>query len=309
MIGRFAPTPSGRLHLGNLLCAMLSYLSAKKQGGKILLRIEDLDTYRCSWETNTRQLIDDLDFMGWQFDGGYDQESWQSARTEFYDRAYDKLARTGLLYPCTCSRAELHSATAPHLSDGSYRYDGRCYRRFLEGLPLPEGRRPATRIHLPDREIAFRDGIMGEYRENLARDCGDFIVRRADGVYAYQLAVVVDDGLSGVTEVIRGRDLISSTPRQLFLFELLGLQPPNYLHIPLLTDPNGRRLSKRDGDLDIGALRRRYASPEPIIGILAAAVGLIDRPEPVRCDDLIALYDPSKIPKSDIRLPKEIFEN
>ncbi len=307
IVGRFAPTPSGRLHLGNLLCALLSWLSARSQGGRVLLRIEDLDTYRCSWEENTRQMIDDLHFLGLTFDGGYAREEWQSARFDVYKEAFDRLSAMGLIYPCACSRAELHSATAPHLSDGSYRYDGRCYRRFLAGEPLPEGRTPSMRIHVPDREIAFTDGIMGAYRENLEQDCGDFIVRRADGVYAYQLAVVVDDGLSGVTEVIRGRDLLSSTPRQLWLFELLGLKPPAYYHIPLLTDPNGRRLSKRDGDLDIGGLRERYRSPEPILGILAAAAGLIDRPEPVKLDELLPLFDFAKLPKSDMPLSAEVL--
>lgn len=307
MVGRFAPTPSGRLHLGNLLCALLSWLSARSQGGQVLLRIEDLDTYRCSWEENTYQMIDDLNFLGLIFDGGYDRDQWQSARFAVYEDAFDRLNRMGLLYPCTCSRAELHSATAPHLSDGSYRYDGRCYRRYLAGKPIPAGRTPSVRIHVPDRDIAFVDGIMGEYRENLQQDCGDFILRRADGVYAYQLAVVVDDGLSGVTEVIRGRDLLSSTPRQLWLYELLGMEPPKFYHIPLLTDPSGRRLSKRDGDLDIGALRERYGCPEPILGMLACAAGLIDRPEPIGLWDLVPLFNFKKCPKEDIRLPKEIL--
>lgn len=307
MVGRFAPTPSGRLHLGNLLCALLSWLSARSQGGRVLLRIEDLDTYRCSWEVSTLQMIDDLNFLGLIFDDGYDRKQWQSARFAVYKEAFGRLDRMGLLYPCTCSRAELHSATAPHLSDGSYRYDGRCYRRQLAGKPIPSGRTPSVRIHVPDREIGFTDGIMGEYRENLERDCGDFILRRADGVYAYQLAVVVDDGLSGVTEVIRGRDLLSSTPRQLWLYELLGLKPPEFYHIPLLTDPSGRRLSKRDRDLDIGALRQRYDSPDPILGILAFAAGLIDRPDPIGLWELVPLFNFGKLPKKDIRLSKEIL--
>lgn len=301
-VGRFAPTPSGRLHLGNLLCALLSWLSARSQGGRILLRVEDLDSYRCHWEENTRQMIDDLNFLGLIFDGGYDPTEWQSARFPIYERAMEKLESMGLIYPCTCSRAELHAASAPHLSDGTFVYDGRCYRRFAAGIPPKPGKKPSMRIHVPDEEIAFTDRIQGFYRENLARDCGDFIVRRADGVYAYQLAVVVDDGLSGITEVFRGRDLLPSTARQLWLFRLLNLTPPDYFHIPLLTDPAGRRLSKRDGDLDIGALRARYGSPEPILGMLAASVGLTDRPDPVTLDTLIRLYDPAKLPREDIRL-------
>jgi glutamyl-tRNA synthetase len=306
VIGRFAPTPSGRMHAGNLLCALIAWLSARSVGGKILLRIEDLDTYRCGWEENSYQLINDLHFLGLTFDGGYDRNQWQSARFSIYQEQFEKLQKRSLLYPCTCSRAELHAATAPHLSDGSYRYDGKCYRRFLAGLPpylLKEGKAPAYRIHVPDRVISFEDRLCGRYEENLEKDCGDFIIRRADGVYAYQLAVVTDDGLSGITQVVRGRDLLSSTPRQIWLAELLGFSSPQFCHIPLLTDSKGRRLSKRDGDLDIGSLRKRFGSPEPIIGMLGYCCSLLDRPEPVGVEELIPLFSFDKIPKEKIVFP------
>lgn len=302
-VGRFAPTPSGRMHLGNIMCALVSWLSARSVGGSVLLRIEDLDAYRCAWEENTALLIDDLNFFGLTFDGGYDRSAWQSARSDIYLAELEKLRDAGLIYPCSCSRAELHADRAPHSSDGSYIYSGKCYERFLSGLPLSGDRPHSLRVHVPDLDIGFCDLLCGYYSENLKYDCGDFIVRRADGVFAYQLAVIVDDCLSGVTEVCRGRDLLSSTPRQLWLARTLGLEPPhNYIHIPLLTDEQGRRLSKRDLDLDMGALRKRYKTPEPILGIVAASLGLIDRPEPIPLSELLSVFSLDKLPKDDIRL-------
>ncbi len=292
------------MHLGNVMCALLSWLSARSKGGKVILRIEDLDTYRCGWEENTEILIDDLNFLGLEFDGGYDRADLQSARSPIYEKAFGILKEKGLVYPCICSRAELHAATAPHDSDGSYIYSGKCYKNYQKGILPPPGAHPSMRVHVPDETISFNDRIFGPFCENLAADCGDFIVRRADGVYAYQLAVTVDDGLSGVTEIFRGRDLLSSTPRQLWLFGVLGLEPPaDYYHVPLLTDSHGRRLSKRDKDLDMGALREKYKCPEPIIGILAAALGFTESPEPVKLEELLPLFSTEKIPRHDICLP------
>lgn len=303
IVGRFAPTPSGRMHLGNIMCALVAWLSARSVDGSVFLRIEDLDAYRCAWEENTAVLIDDLNFLGLTFDGGYDRQSRQSARSEIYLAELDKLRDAGLVYPCSCSRAELHADRAPHVSDGSYVYSGKCYDRFLSGVPLSCDRPHSLRVHVPDLDVGFHDLLCGYYCENLKRDCGDFIVRRADGVFAYQLAVIVDDCLSGVTEVCRGHDLLSSTPRQLWLAKMLGLKSPhNYIHIPLLTDSQGRRLSKRDLDLDMGALRKKYKTPEPILGIVAASLGLIERPEPIELSELLSLYSLDKIPKDDIRL-------
>lgn len=300
------------MHLGNIMCALIAWLSARSQGGSILLRIEDLDAYRCSWEENTVTLIDDLNFMGLVFDGGYDKEQWQSSRSDVYLAEYQKLVSSGLIYPCTCSRAELHADRAPHASDGRYIYDGRCYRKFLSG-DAPKGDRPSSmRVHVPNIDISFADRLCGTYSENLERDCGDFIVRRADDVFAYQLAVIVDDCLSGVTEVCRGRDLLSSTPRQIWLAGVLGLDAPaEYMHIPLLTDSDGKRLSKRDLDLDMGALRKKYATPEPILGIIAHSVGFIDRYEPIGLDELLSLYSADKIPNDNIclKLPESFYRD
>lgn len=301
-IGRFAPSPSGRLHLGNVMCGMLSWLSAKSQGGKALLRIEDLDTARCGNKDRIFQLIDDLHWLGFQFDGGEDPHTFQSARSDIYTHYFEQLWDKGLIYPCYCTRAELHAASAPHKSDGFSVYNGRC-RRFLEpGATPPSDRIPAFRVKVPEREITVKDGLQGTFSQRLDTECGDFLLRRSDGVYAYQLAVVVDDALSGVTEVVRGRDLLSSTPRQLYLYELLGFQPPAFYHIPLLLRENGRRLAKRDGVMDMETLRKKFSSPEPLIGMLAYNVGLIEEFLPMTLSELLPFFDWKKVRKEDIFL-------
>ncbi len=302
VIGRFAPTPSARLHLGNLMCALVAWLSARKQGGKILLRVEDLDIARCPFMgENTRYMLDDLAWLGLTFDG---EVLYQSQRSDIYEAYFDKLREKGLIYPCYCSRAELHAATAPHLSDHTPIYDRRCLLRAARGELPPTGRAPAYRVKVPDAELGFVDCIAGEYRENLLRDCSDFVVRRADGVFAYQLAVVVDDALSGVTEVVRGNDLIFSTPRQIYLQQTLGFSTPTYCHIPLLVDANGRRLSKREGDGCMEVVREKYKDPAPVLGARAAALGLLPAPESVSLLDLVALFDLAKIPRDTVKLPE-----
>ena len=272
MTGRFAPSPSGRMHLGNAFSALLAWLSVRSQKGTMLLRIEDLDPAR-SKEEYVRLLRDDLHWLGLDWDV---ESSPQSQRTSRYEAAFHKLEKKELLYPCYCTRAELHSASAPHGSDGQLRYPGTC--RSLPASQRPDTR-PAWRIKTTREEIAFCDGLQGEYASRIFEDCGDFVVRRADGVYAYQLAVVVDDGEMGVTQVVRGMDLLSSTPRQLYLYEALGLTPPAFYHVPLLTAPDGRRLSKRDGDIDFAYLRERFR-PQQVVGLLAYTAGLLPRPIP-----------------------------
>lgn len=295
--GRFAPSPSGRLHLGNVLCALIAYLSAKSAGGKALLRIEDIDTARCAGD-RVPQMIDDLRWLGFQWDDGEQRESYQSNRTAIYERYFNLLNEQGLLYPCYCTRAELHAASAPHGSDGQMIYDGRC--RDLQ--TPPDNRRPAWRIRVSDETVTVHDGLQGTYSEHLPTACGDFLLRRSDGVYAYQLAVVVDDALSGVTEVVRGRDLLSSTPRQMYLYRLLGFEPPQFYHIPLLLREDGTRLAKRDGALDMGALRERFSTPDEIIGMLAYNVGLLPQYRPITVDALIPIFDWNLIKREDIRL-------
>ena len=305
MTGRYAPSPSGRMHLGNLCCCLLAWLSAKSKGGQVLLRIEDLDTLRCP-RVFADAIVDDLAWLGLSADGP-DPVPYQSERSELYQHYYDVLADRGLVYPCFCSRSQLHAASAPHRSDGQVVYPGTCRGLSPEEIAAKrKTKAPAWRVQVPDEVIGFTDGHMGWYEENLARDCGDFYLRRGDGVFAYQLAVVVDDALMGVTEVVRGADLLSSTPRQLWLYRELGLPAPQFYHLPLLLAPDGRRLSKRDGDQSLENLRARF-SPEEVVGRLAFAVGLQDAPRPRTPQSLVSDFSWARIPKHDILLPENLF--
>ena len=294
IVGRFAPTPSGRMHLGNVFAALLSWLSPKSRGGDWILRMEDLDTQRTR-EEYAELLRDDLRWLGLDWDA---ETEAQSCRSGVYDRYFALLEEKGLLYPCYCTRSQLHNVNAPHLSDGTYVYAGTC-RNLTDAERAEKKRAPSWRVRVPDREFAFTDLVQGPYRENLSTDCGDFVVRRADGVYVYQLAVTVDDGESGVTEVVRGWDLQSSAPRQMYLQELFGFDHPEYAHIPMLMAPEGRRLSKRDQDLDMGALRNRL-SPEQLIGVLANAAGLTETAAPISAAELATIFDWSKIRGKEI---------
>ena len=303
--GRYAPSPSGRMHLGNLMCCLLAWLSAKSKGGQVLLRIEDLDAVRCP-RVYADAIQDDLAWLGLAADGPT-PTVYQSERSEIYQQYYDILLKKGLIYPCFCSRSQLHAASAPHRSDGQVVYAGTC--RGLSDAEVARRsltRAPAFRVQVPDEEIAFTDGHLGRYAENLARDCGDFYLRRADGVFAYQLAVVVDDALMGVTEVVRGSDLLSSTPRQLWLYRELGLTAPQFYHLPLLLAPDGRRLSKRDGDQSLENLRARY-TPQEVIGKLAYVCGFQDTPAPASPQELVPGFSWDKVPKQDILLPEGLF--
>ena len=312
VVGRFAPSPSGRMHLGNLLCSLLAWLSARSAGGRVVLRIEDLDAMRCP-RTFADLLEQDLSWLGLDWDeggskGGPHGPYYQSERSEIYNSYYQRLVERGLVYPCFCSRGQLHAASAPHRSDGQVVYPGTC--RNLTARQVAEAakrRPPAWRLRLPeDLTLSFTDGHMGPVTENLPADCGDFVLRRADGVFAYQLAVVVDDALMGVTQVVRGGDLLSSTPRQLWLYQLLDLPAPTFCHLPLLLAPDGRRLSKRDGDQSLENLQARF-TPEQIIGKLAYAAGLRSTPDPVRAADLVADFSWDKVPRQDICLPDGLF--
>ena len=283
-VGRFAPTPSGRMHMGNVFAALIAWLSVRSRDGEMVLRMEDLDTQRTSAEF-AQLLREDLAWLGLT----YDRETPpQSQRSETYDRYFEILREKGLLYPCYCTRSQLHSVNAPHLSDGTYVYPGTC-RNLTDAQRAAFDRAPAWRVVVPDREWFLTDRVQGDYRLNLATQCGDMVVRRADGVYVYQLAVTVDDGEAGVTEVVRGMDLLSSAPRQMYLQELFGFPHPDYGHVPMLLAPDGRRLSKRDRDLDLGELRKSV-KPQRVIGTLAHAAGLIDRPEEISARELAAEF-------------------
>lgn len=369
VVGRFAPSPTGRMHLGNVFSSLLAWLSVRSQSGKLVLRIEDLDDRARSgpWDA---LLMDDLRWLGLDWDEG---PYYQTNRIDLYADAVRRLDDMGLVYPCFCTRAELHAASAPHASDGTRVYAGTC--RGLTAAEIAarsKARPPALRLKVPPvqgiassrgpfesyaleskhskteltdfgnsmpRELTFGDcsergvhggaasqdtaggtrggaasqgaaggvrgaaasrsaaggdaGVMhfedrtyGPQREVLAEECGDFLVRRSDGVYAYQLAVVVDDADMGVNEVVRGCDLLGSTARQMYLQDLLGYAHPSYAHVPLLVAPDGRRLSKRDRDCDMGVLREHFGTPEALLGRLAYVAGLVPSPEPRTADQL-----------------------
>ena len=285
--GRFAPTPSGRLHLGNLLCALLAYLSARHADGRFLLRIEDLDAPRCP-KRLCDAAIQDLTWLGITWD---EPPLFQSERGEIYQRYARLLEQKGLLYPCFCTRAQLHAAAAPNRGDDNPVYAGTCAHLSPEEIAeRMKTRRPAIRLRVPDETISIWDCHYGEYSEYMPRDCGDFIIRRSDGLFGYQLAVVVDDAAGGVTEIVRGADLLRSTPRQLWLQTQLGFSHPHYYHVPLLCAPDGRRLSKREHDLDLGVLRQTLTAGQ-LLGKLAFLAGLLDRPEAASAAELTREFD------------------
>lgn len=369
-VGRFAPSPTGRMHLGNVFSSLLAWLSVRSQGGKLVLRIEDLDDRARSgpWDA---LLMDDLRWLGLDWDEG---PYYQTDRIDLYADAVRQLDDMGLVYPCFCTRAELHAASAPHASDGTPVYAGTCRGlTAAEVAARSKARPPALRLKVPPvqgiassrgpfesdapeskhskteltdfgnsmpRELTvgdcsergvrggaasqdtadgtcggaasqgaagdvrgaaasrsaaggdagvmhFEDRTYGPQREVLAEECGDFLVRRSDGVYAYQLAVVVDDADMGVNEVVRGCDLLGSTARQMYLQDLLGYAHPSYAHVPLLVAPDGRRLSKRDRDCDVGVLREHFGTPGALLGRLAYVAGLVPSPEPRTADQLV----------------------
>lgn len=308
--GRFAPSPTGRMHLGNIYSALLSYLSVKSRGGEWHLRIEDIDPQR-SRVAYAEQGMRDLEWLGLLWDG---EVIWQSRRSDIYEAHLERLRAMGLTYPCFCTRADIMATQAPHESDGRIVYAGTC--RPKTPLAMQQSvseqtsnnpavvsgyldRKPATRLIVPDEDICFVDRHYGPQQVNLARHCGDYVVRRSDGAWAYQLAVVVDDALMEITEVVRGCDLLLSSAQQIYLYRLLGYDVPSFCHLPLLCNQAGQRLSKRDGSLDMAALRERY-SPEQILGILAYAAGQTRTDEPIALSELVACFDWQKVPTHDI---------
>lgn len=293
VVGRFAPSPTGEMHLGNVLAALLSWLSAKQQGGTWRLRIEDLDPQRSRSEYAC-QIMRELEWLGLTWDG---EVLYQSERAELYRQYLQQLSH--YIYPCTCTRNEILAAQAPHEADGRVVYPGTCRgKQSIISGQLPAGK-AAIRLIVPDEVIAYNDRLYGPQAVNLATHCGDFILRRSDGVFAYQLAVVVDDALSGVTEVVRGRDLLLSAAQQIYLYRLLGLTPPAYCHHPLLINAQGQRLCKRDKSLTLNALRATHTAQQ-IIGQLACAIGLIPTPEPLTPEQLLPRFTWDNIPKHDL---------
>lgn len=298
-VGRFAPSPTGRMHLGNIFTAVLSWLSVRSRGGRWILRIEDLDPQR-SRQEHALRIEDDLRWLGLDWDEGGTAQSGphapysQSLSGEFYREALDRLRAKGTVYPCFCRKADLMASNAPHQSDGRIVYPGTCRRYLHEPAPQTPA---AQRLLVPDRDIFFTDATYGPQVSNLARDCGDFIVRRADGAWGYQLAVVVDDARMGVTEIVRGSDLLLSSAQQIYIYELLGLTPPEFRHVPLICNAEGRRLSKRDSSMSMEALRRDH-TPAQLLGIVAALAGQTDTPRRLSLTDLLEIYRHELLPAS-----------
>lgn len=310
------------MHLGNAWTALLAWLSARSRGGAMILRMEDLDPERCKPHF-ARHILEDLSWLGLDWDEGPDVGGphgpyTQDERRGLYQRCLDELAARQMVYPCTCTRAELRAAQAcqdgvgagtgagggdvaddgaphsgvtqaPHAGEAEPVYAGTCLRLTPEERSARQGRRrgAALRLLVPRVRISFTDRVLGPQSQELAEECGDFVLRRSDGVHAYQLAVVADDADQQITEVVRGADLLTSTARQIHLFQTFGWRAPDYAHVPLLVDPDGRRLSKRRGDVDLGQLRDAGASPHAIVGYLAWKAGLLDAPRRASPQDLV----------------------
>ena len=299
VVGRFAPSPSGWLHLGNLLSLLLAWLDCRSLGGELVFRMEDLDPARSKAEY-IDAMADDLKWLGLDWDRGWPQPDYaQSRRTAAYESAFRSLEARGLLYPCWCTRqSRLIPASAPRSGSGCPCADlalEERQRRFTSGRPC------AWKIRVPDREVTVIDGHYGAMTQLLSRDPGDFVLRRSDGVYAYQLAVVTDDMAMGITRVVRGRDLLSSSPRQKWLTELLGGTPPDYCHGPLITDGAGK-LSKRLGSLSTQVLKKEL-KPQELTGKLAFLSGLLDREEAVSPRELLPGFSWDRVRKEDIPCP------
>lgn len=311
IVGRFAPTPSGHAHIGNLFCFLLSWLSAKKQNGKVVLRMEDLDTQRSTLAL-AKETIEDMRWLGltWDYGPTIDHSPdlyFQSTRTSIYEEYFTLLKEKGYVYPCFCSRADVKNANAPHLSDGRTIYPGTCRSLSPEKQKeLSISRSPAWRLAVKDETISFVDRLQGLYSQEMRYECGDFPIRRSDGLFCYQLAVVIDDALMGVTEVVRASDLLSSTPQQIYLYEILGFPVPKYIHIPTILDAHGRRLAKRDGSISLHELKEKY-SQEEILGRLAFLAGLQNAISPQTLDNLLDMFTWDKIYPKDICLPEGLF--
>ncbi len=301
--GRYAPSPTGDLHLGNMRTALLAWLFARKAGGTFVLRVEDLDQPRVR-PGATMQMLEDLRWLGLDWDEGPDCGGpfgpyLQSERQAIYGASLARLQAADLVYPCYCSRAEVaRAASAPQgAGDEGPRYPGTCQnlsaaeRREREAA----GKRPCLRFRAPDRLIEFTDMIAGPVEQNVAQVVGDFIVSRSDGIPAYQFAVVVDDGLMQMKQVVRGADLLSSTARQIALFEALGSAVPLFGHVPLVVDAQGARLAKREQAAGVGALRAAGAAAEQVVGALAASCGLCGPGEAMSASDLLDVFAPERL--------------
>jgi glutamyl-tRNA synthetase len=314
--GRYAPSPTGPIHVGNARTALVAWLAVRSRGGTLVWRLEDIDLPRVVPGMADRQR-EDLAWLGLDWDEGPDVGGpyapyTQSERSAFYEEALHRLAAAGRLFPCRRSRKDLLSAgSAPHGAEGLPPYPAAFRPGSLEpgwyerlcGMASPDA---AVRFQVDPRPVSFVDRIQGRQTEQVDLKVGDFVLKRRDGLYAYQLAVVVDDLLMGIDDVVRGADLLASTARQIQLLEALGGTPPAYAHVPLIVNARREKLSKRGQGLTLQSLREGGVPPESVTGYLAASLGLLDRPEPCRPRDLIETFDWGRIGREDWVLPEDL---
>jgi glutamyl-tRNA synthetase len=307
VVGRLAPSPTGAQHVGNARTYLIAWLSARSRGGRLRLRMEDIDSPRIK-PGAADQACTDLHWLGLDWD---DEPIFQTQRLPWYQTALEKLQSQELVYPCTCSRSDVErAASAPHGESppfAEFAYPGTCSgRKAADAAKL--GHQPFTwRFRVGPEHISFQDGFLGMVTLGPRELGGDFVVWKSAGTPAYQLAVAVDDAAMGVTEVIRGDDLVSSTPRQLLLYRALGLTPPAFTHVPLVVGPDGRRLAKRHGDTRLAALRAAGVRPEALLGLLAWSCGWMERIEPISARDLPPHFRLSTIPKEPLVLTPKLL--
>jgi glutamyl-tRNA synthetase len=299
-IGRLAPSPTGAQHVGNARTFLLAWLSARSQNGRLILRMEDIDSPRIKAGA-AQQAIDDLRWLGLDWDEGPDVGGphgpyVQTQRVGMYEAALDQLKAAEKIYPCTCSRSEVAAAaSAPHAGQEGPRYPGTCAENISSTANSLAPGSFAWRFRTSDSIRGYRDGLAGEMTCNVQQELGDFVIAKADGTPAYQLAVVIDDHAMSVTEVVRGDDLLPSTFRQLELYDFFGWTPPKFVHVPLVIGEDGRRLAKRHGDTRLATYREQGVPPEKIIGLLAWSCGLRQEQSPIAANELLNVFDWQRI--------------
>lgn len=303
-IGRLAPSPTGAQHVGNARTYLLAWLSVRTRGGLLRLRSEDIDSPRIK-KNAVEQIYEDLTWLGLDWDG---TPLIQSARLGYYHQALQKLQQLELVYPCTCTRSDVErAASAPHAEHEGISYPGTCAGNSV--ADAARLKRPyCWRFRMPRQDtFTFTDGVHGEVQLTAAALGGDFVVWKSDGTPAYQLAVVVDDAAQGITEVLRGADLIPSTPRQILLYQALGWPPPHFVHVPLVVGPDGRRLAKRHGDTRLSALRQGGVRSEALLGLLAWSCGWLERLQPLRVAELVPLFRLDTLPRQPFVLEPDLL--